>query len=138
MEDLLANSLPLVLFTAGILLTAAEALIPGANFIVLGIALTMAGLLGLAVPALATPLALAATTLIVGGVTFWTYRRFDVYGGRSKGQPMDSDSLKGREGVVTERVTASGGEVKLRGGGFNPYYRARSLDEEITEGTDVL
>jgi membrane protein implicated in regulation of membrane protease activity len=138
MVDLLSQSLPLLLFTAGILLTAAEALIPGAHFIVLGVALLVAGLLGLALPALASPVALAATTLVVGAATFWAYRNFDLYGGTGGGKPMDSGSLKGSEGTVTERVTADGGEVKLQGGGFNPYYRARSMDEEIPEGTDVI
>jgi membrane protein implicated in regulation of membrane protease activity len=138
MVDLLANSLPLLLFTVGILLTAAEAFIPGAHFIVVGIALMIAGLLGLLVGSLASPLALAATTLVVGAVTFWAYRRFDLYGGQGSGTPMDSASLKGREGTVTERVTPTDGQVKLDGGGFNPYYQARSVDQEIPAGETVV
>jgi hypothetical protein len=41
-------------------------------------------------------------------------------------------------GRVTERVTPTGGEVKLQGGGFNPFYSARSMEGEIPEGADVM
>ncbi len=137
--EMLPDSLPLLLFMAGILLTAAEALIPGAHFIVIGVALTVAGLLGLLVAPLAGPLALAATTLLFGAVAFYVYRTFDFYGGKGSGRPKDSDDLKGTYGRVTETVNESGGEVKLDDGGFNPYYRAHSLDgEEIPVGTEVM
>lgn len=133
-----AESLPLLLFIVGIALTAAEALIPGAHFIVLGVALMIAGLLGLSIGPLGTPIGLALSTLIVGGVTLWIYRNFEFYQGVSEASPMDSDSLKGKDGSVTEEVTPTGGEVKLKGGGFNPYYRARSIDETLPVGTEIV
>ncbi|PSP81571.1 protease [Halobacteriales archaeon QS_1_68_20] len=137
--EILPDSLPLLLFVAGILLTAAEAVIPGAHFIVIGVALSVAGLLGLLAAPLATPLALAATTLLFGALAFYVYREFDFYSGNGTGQPRDSDDLKGSYGRVTERVTESGGEVKLKDGGFNPFYRARSLHgEEIPVGAEVM
>ena len=139
MVDLLPNSLPLLVFIAGILLTAAEAVIPGAHFIVLGIALMVAGLLALVVGGpLAAPLGIAIVTLLMGAATYWGYRNLDLYGGSGKGKTADSDSLKGSEGRVTERVTRDSGEVKLDDGGFNPHYRARALDEDIPEGTRVM
>jgi membrane protein implicated in regulation of membrane protease activity len=49
-------SLPLLLVIAGIGLVVAEALAPGAHFIVLGVALLGAGLLGLLTGALFPPL----------------------------------------------------------------------------------
>jgi len=139
MSSHLPASLPLLMFAAGIALTAAEAFIPGAHFIVVGIALLIAGLVGLLLPGvLAGPVALAIVTLVVGAVTFYAYRNFDLYGGERDAAPRGSDSLKGSVGTVTERVTRSGGEVKVEDGGFNPYYRARSLDEEIPEGEQVM
>lgn len=136
------DTLPLLLLTAGLLLSLAEALAPGANFIVLGIALIGAGLVGLALGPILGPLAtvivLALATLFFGAVSFYGYRELDLYGGKGQQQTRDSDTLKGKTGRVTELVTPTGGEVKLDEGGFNPYYSARSLDRDIEEGTEVI
>ncbi|ELZ59319.1 MULTISPECIES: NfeD family protein [Halorubrum] len=137
------DTLPLLLLTAGLLLSMAEALAPGANFIVVGIALIGAGLGGLLLASLAVPGALltlfmAVLTLVFGAAAFYGYHEFDLYGGKGQQQTSDSDSLKGKTGTVTERVTPTGGEVKLAGGGFNPHYSARSMDGEIAEGEEVM
>lgn len=135
-------SLPLLLVVAGIALVVLEAIAPGAHFIVLGVALVGAGLVGLLAGALfaplAGPLALAMFVLLFGGAALWVYREFDFYTGRDAGRTADADSLRGRTGRVTERVTETSGEVKLNQGGFNPYYRARTEDGEIPEGEEVL
>jgi len=130
--------LSLLLVVAGIGLTIAEALAPGAHFIVLGVALLLAGLVGLLIPGLGGPLALAVLVLIFGGVALYGYRELDIYGGKGRARTTDSDSLKGRTGRVTERVTETGGQVKLEAGGFNPYYSARTIDGEIPEGAEVM
>lgn len=135
-------SLPLLLVIAGIGLAIAEALAPGAHFIVLGVALILAGLVGLvlgsAIPLLAGPIVLALLVLAFGGGALFAYRELDIYGGKGQGRTKDSASLKGRVGRVTARITKTGGEVKLEGGGFNPYYSARSIDGEIPEGDEVI
>ncbi|MDZ5811041.1 NfeD family protein [Halorubrum sp. AD140] len=137
------DTLPLLLLTAGLLLSMAEALAPGANFIVVGIALIGAGLGGLLLTSLGIvgaglTLVMALLTLVFGAAAFYGYHEFDLYGGKGQRQTSDSDSLKGKTGTVTEPVTPSGGEVKLSGGGFNPYYAARSLEGEIEEGEEVM
>ncbi|WP_135819955.1 NfeD family protein [Halostella litorea] len=132
------GSLPLLLTVAGFALVILEAFAPGAHFIVLGVALLVAGLLGLALGSLATPLVLAGLVFGVGAVTLFVYREFDFYGGKEAGRTSDSDSLSGKVGRVTARVTETGGEVKLQDAGFNPYYQARSLDGEIAEGEEVI
>lgn len=140
-DPFLGGSLPLLLVIAGALLVIGEALAPGAHFIVLGVSLLVAGLTGLFLPAslgIFAPLILAALVIIVGGITLYGYRQFDFYGGKGAGQTSDSDSLRGKTGRVTERVTETGGEVKLDGGGFNPHYRARCVDGEIAEGTEIM
>jgi len=140
-EPVLGESLSLLLVVAGALLVIGEALAPGAHFIVLGVALLVAGLAGLLLPpglGLAAPLVLAALVLVVGGITLYGYRQFDFYGGKGAGQTSDSDSLRGKTGRVTDRVTETGGEVKLDSGGFNPHYQARCVDSEIPEGTEVI
>lgn len=138
MVDLLGQSLPLLLSIAGIGLIIAEALAPGAHFIVIGIALLVAGLLGLLLPPLASPLALAVVVFVAGALALYGYRSLDVYGGKGSGQTSSSDSLRGTSGRVTERVTETSGQVKLDKGGFNPLYAARTLEGEIPEGERVM
>ncbi|MUV88106.1 NfeD family protein [Natronomonas sp. CBA1123] len=142
MAELFGYSVPFLLILAGAGLMVMEAFAPGAHFIVIGIALLAAGLVGLLLggllPSAALPLVLAAVVLAAGGAALYVYRTFDFYGGKGTGRTSDSASLQGKTGRVTERVTKSGGEVKLDSGGFNPYYQARALDGDIEEGEEVI
>jgi len=130
-------SLPLLLVLTGLGLMIAEALSPGAHLIVLGVALLLAGLVGELVSPLASPIALAGMTLLFGAGALFVYREFDLVGS-SAGRTSDSDSLRGHQGRVIERVTETEGRVKLQNGGFNPNYEARSVDGEIPEGEEVI
>ena len=132
------ETLPLLLVAAGLGLSVLEAFAPGAHFIVLGIALLAAGLVGLLIGPLASPIVLGALVLVFGGLALYGYREFDIYGGKGSGRTSDSTSLRGRTGRVTERVTPTEGEVKLDDGGFNPFYAARSVDGEIEVGSEVV
>jgi len=76
--------------------------------------------------------------LVTGAVALFVYREFDLYGGTEAGQTSNSDSLTGQTGYVTERVTNTDGQIKLEDGGFNPYFQARSMDQEIEEGAEVI
>jgi len=140
--ELFGLSLPVLLLLTGTGLVVAEALVPGAHFIVVGVALLVAGLVGLAVAPFLGPVvalfAMTAAVLLGGGATLWAYREFDFYGGSGSGRTSDSGSLRGQLGRVTERVTRDGGEVKLEDGGFNPYYRARTMSGEIEVGEEVI
>jgi membrane protein implicated in regulation of membrane protease activity len=140
-ESLFGYSISLLLFLAGSGLVVAEAFAPGAHFIVVGMALLVAGLVGLLLPAslgIFAPIILASVVLVVAGVTLWGYREYALAGTTSADRTTDSASLQGELGRVTERVTRSTGEVKLEGAGFNPYFRARSVDAEIPEGEEVM
>jgi len=132
------ETLPLLLVAAGLGLSVLEAFAPGAHFVVLGIALLAAGLVGLILGPLASPIVLGVLVLVFGALALYGYREFDLYGGKGTGQTSDSASLKGRTGRVTERVTPTEGEVKLDEGGFNPFYAARSVDGEIDVGSEVV
>lgn len=136
--DLLGpDTLPLLLLLSGLGLAVAEALAPGAHFIVVGVALILAGLVGLVVGPLAGPIALGGMVLLFGMIALYGYRELDIYG-TEDGRTSDSDSLTGRRGTVTERVTPSEGEIRFDSGGLNPYYSARSMDGEIPVGTEVM
>lgn len=132
------ETLPLLLVAAGLGLSIAEALVPGANFVVVGVALLAAGLVGLLLGPLASPFILGILVLAFGGISFYGYRELDIYGGKGQPQTTDSESLKGATGRVTEPVTPTGGEVKLDKGGLNPYFSARSMDGTIPEGTEIM
>ncbi len=136
------ENLPILLVLSGIVLMTLEALAPGANFIVIGTALLGAGLAGVVLnPFLGGGLlvaVLAGLMLAFGGGALYIYREFEFYGDNERGAPTDSNALRGRTGRVTERVTPTGGEVKLEEGGFNPIYQARSIDGEIAEGEEVM
>lgn len=142
LPELLNLSLPVLLLLAGAGLMIAEALAPGAHFIVIGIALLVAGIVGIALTSVVGPfialLGMILSVLIAGGLSLYGYRKLDVYGGNGAGQTSDSDALRGKSGRVTERVSTAEGEVKLEGGGFNPYYQARTLSGEIPTGEEVM
>jgi membrane protein implicated in regulation of membrane protease activity len=132
------ETLPLLLIVAGLGLSLAEALAPGAHFVVLGSALLAAGIVGLFLPPLGGALALGLMVFLFGALALAAYREFDLYGGGEAGRTSDSAALRGRTGRVTERVTPSAGEVRLDDGGFNPVFSARSVDGEFAEGTEVV
>lgn len=139
MVDLLApGTLPLLLVVAGVVVSILEAVAPGAHFVVLGVALLVSGIVGILFPPVGTPLALAAMVLIVGGIALWGYRHLDFYGGSGTERTSDSDTFAGREGIVTERVTQTSGRVRLYDGGFDPTFSARSRDDPIPEGEDIV
>ena len=143
MVEILGQSLPIVLFTLGVVLAIAEAIAPGAHFIVLGVALIVAGLVGLLLGALnlsgaVLTAVLAFTVLITGAIALVAYRELDFYAGSGVGKTRDSASLRGSTGRVTERVSPTGGEIKLDQGGFNPYYQAKTVSGEVAEGEEVV
>lgn len=133
--------LSMLLLLAGAGLVIAEAFAPGAHFFVLGVGLFVAGVVGIALPGGLGAIALlimAVAVLVSTGLTLYVYREFDIYAGSGEGTTSDSSSLRGQTGRVTEQVTPTSGEVKLESGGFNPYYKARSVDGEIEAGETVI
>jgi membrane protein implicated in regulation of membrane protease activity len=138
--DLILGQLPLFLILVGAGLIMAEAFAPGAHFFVVGVSLFVAGLVGFLLPlGGALNLVIMAFVVIATALaTLYAYRELDIYSGTGEGKTSDSSSLRGQTGPVTERVTPTDGEVKLDSGGFNPYYKARSVDGEIPEGEEVM
>lgn len=139
MVDVFGESLSFLLVVAGASLCILEAFAPGAHFIVVGVALLVAGLIGLAFAPLASPIVLGALVLGVGGIALYVYRTYDFYQGTDRGTTRDAMDLMGADARVIETVTPNGGRVKLTGrGGFDPTYSARSIDGTIEEGERVV
>ncbi|WP_227131600.1 NfeD family protein [Halorubellus salinus] len=139
-DPLLGLGLPLLLVLAGAGLMLAEAVIPGAQFVVVGVALFLAGLVGILLGgAFTSVVALTLMTVAFGVFAYFAFREMDLYNGPDRGQTTDSDDLSGVTAVVTEKITARGGAIRLsEGGGFDPNYRARSEHGDIEEGTEVI
>ncbi|MDZ7849275.1 MAG: NfeD family protein [Halodesulfurarchaeum sp.] len=138
MVSLLGESLSTLLLVAGLILVVLEGFAPGAHFIVIGVALLAAGLLGVLVPAAATPLVLGLTVLLAGAASFYLYRHFEFYAGTDRGKTEGSAELVGARGYALERVTPREGRVKIESGGFDPTYAARSIEGVIPEGTPIV
>ena len=138
MLDALFGNLPLMLLSVGLLLMALEAISPGAHFIVIGVALVGAGLVGVLFPPVASPFILAGLTLVIGLIATYIYHEFDFYGGKGTAQTKDSSSLAGATGYATEAITNRTGQVKLDEGGFAPHYSARTTSGTIEEGEEII
>ncbi len=137
MIDPLLYSLPELMVFIGLILGITEAIVPGAQFIVIGGAVFFAGLVGLLFPPAGVPIVLATLTVAFAGLFYLAYQQADIYSGNSE-KTSDSDSLSGEIGIVTDRITRTSGEVKLENGGFNPNYQARTHGGEIPEGEEVI
>lgn len=141
LESLMGN-VAVFMLIAGAGLIIAEAFAPGAHFFVAGTGILAAGIVGVLLPSvIPAPVILtimAIVVLVTSVGTLYAYRELDLYGGQGKGKTSDSASLRGKSGRVTERVTPTDGQVKLEAGGFNPYYEARSFDDELAEGTEII
>lgn len=139
MVDVFGESLSFLLVVAGVSLCVLEAFAPGAHFIVVGVALLVAGLIGLTFAPLASPIVLGALVLGVGGIALYVYRTYDFYQGTDRGTTRDAMDLLGAEARVVETVTPDGGRVKLTGrGGFDPTYSARTIEGHIETGERVV
>jgi len=140
MVDPLGVGLPLLLVLAGTALMLAEAVIPGAQFVVVGVALFLSGVVGIMLGgAFTSVVALALMTVVFGAFAYFAFREMDLYNGPDRGRTSDSDDLSGTTAVVTETITSRGGAVRLlEGGGFDPNYRARSRHGDIEEGEEVI
>ena len=110
------NILGLVIFTIGIILIIAEAMMPGTFIIVPGIALMIVGVLMMAFPSLgfsaATAILFIVAFVLAFVPVFMLYKRIAPPG---KPMTMSSDALVGRTGHVTRAVSPGNirGKVKV-------------------------
>lgn len=140
MVDIPPESLPLIFAVAGLALVVAEAAIPGAQFIVIGIALLVAGLIGLLIPGAGSPLALALLVGVAGAATYFMFKQMGYGGGTASaaGQTRDSRSLNGQQGHVIKEIRPnSTGRVRLDGQAST--FTARpEVDEVLKPGTKIV
>lgn len=136
--ELLVSNLPYTLMGFGLVILAFEALAPGGQFMIPGVALLLTGLTSLVFGGLGV-IPLALLVLVYGGVAFYGYKELDLYGGSGQEQTSNITSLQGNTGRVVDTVTTTEGRVKLEDGGFASTYSARAeFGNEIEEGTKIV
>jgi membrane protein implicated in regulation of membrane protease activity len=126
----------MILIGAGLMV--AEAIVPGANFIVVGVGLLVTGLVALALP-FGSPIILPFILIGVSGVTFRFYKNLAFSNGNTP-QTTDAQSLKYSKGIVTEKVTPTEGSVRITDdiALMNDKFQARCERGEISEGTRIV
>ena len=121
----------------GILLTMTGAL-GDPNLVIVGIVVSIAGVIGVAVDPESTLLVFAAMIPVVGFLLFYLYRFAAFPRSKSPDQTSSANSLLGKRGRITEEATNRGGEVKVDRGGFDPHFQCRTEGETIAEGERVI
>ena len=126
----------LIIGTVCILSTA---FLPIDEIIVRGISMSFAGGIGVFIPVLGTPLPLAVMTVIFGILTYKVYNEYIKKPQTSFQQTSDAESLHGKYGTVTEKVTpTSNGSVRLDNSGFSEISATTSVNKPIPEGDSVI
>lgn len=121
----------------GILLTMTGAF-GDPNLVIIGLVVSIAGLIGVAVNPESTLLVFAAMIPVVGFLLFYLYRFVAFPRSRSPEQTSSADTLLGKRGRITEAATPREGEVKLHRGGFDPHYQCQTTGDTIAEGERVV
>lgn len=125
--------LAFALLVLGILITMTGAL-GEPNLVVVGVAVSIVGVIGMAIGPYSTPFVLGALVPIVGFVLYYIYRFVEFPRSEAPDQTTNVDHLRGRVGRISERATPKGGEITIRGGGFDPHFRCRTREGTIEEG----
>ncbi|MFW6448714.1 MAG: NfeD family protein [Halobacteriota archaeon] len=108
------------------------------NMALVGIAVSLVGVVGMLLGPYSTPIVLGALIPIVGFVLFYLYRFVEFPRTEAPKQTTAVEHLRGRVGRVTETVTPRGGTIHLRGGGFDPNFRCRTREGTIPPGERAI
>lgn len=119
-----------------------EAVAPGADMVVIGAALLLAGLFGVQtgigteVVNASNLFYLSIVAFLSGLLVFYFYRKYLHKQGKGV-VTSSSDDLKDAQGITITKVTADEGRVRIENGGSNPKYSARSTAGVIEARTKI-
>lgn len=122
-----------IVFIIGLLLTMTGAF-GEPNLIIVGLAVTIAALIGMLLGPYSTPIVVGALIPLVGFLLYYVYRFVEFPRSRGPQQTSSASSLLGASGRVIETATPRGGAIELDGGGFDPHYRCRTTEATIPAG----
>lgn len=126
-----------VVLVIGILLTMTGAF-GDPNLVIVGIAISITGIVGMFLGPYSTPVVLGAMIPIVGFLLYYLYRHVEFSSTERPEQTSNAQTLRGTTGRVTTAVTPRDGEVDLDRPGFHGRYRARSTEGRLEKGTRVV
>lgn len=126
----------LILLGAGLMI--AETVAPGANFVVVGVGLLITGFIAFLLP-FGSPIILPIVFVVVSAITFYFYKEL-AFSDDNTAQTTDASSLKYKEGIVTEKVTPTQGQVRITDDVslMNSKFQARCDQGEIPEDTEII
>lgn len=137
---ILTQTINLLLLSLGSLLIAAEAVIPGASFIVIGVTMFVTGLVSIFAPFGGSIIFLTVIFLLTGVTTMYAYRQ--VSSGQKSQTINTESSLEGEYGIVSEEVTENNGKVNIKTKTIpfrkDDEMQARCKYGSIEEGTEVI
>jgi membrane protein implicated in regulation of membrane protease activity len=140
--SLFGLSVSMVLLLAGASLMVMEAIIPGGQFIVLGLTTFITGVIGVLTPVGDSVGLLTVTFCASILLTYVVFSKLDFYpkGDSGISASSDSDDLIGKEGEALVKITQTAGRVQLDDmTGFSSEYQARSASGQTIEaGTRVI
>ncbi len=132
-----AHDVAFVVIVIGILLTM-TGVFGDPNLVIVGLVVSIAGLIGILVQPDSTLLVLAASIPVIGFLLFYIYRYVEFPRSRAPAQTSSAASLVGRRGKITMEATPRTGEITIQRGGFDPHYRCRTESGTIPEGEEAV
>lgn len=126
-----------IVLVLGILLTMTGAF-GDPNLVIVGIVVTIAGIIGMVIGPYSTPLVIGSLIPLLGFLIYYIFRYMEFPGSERPEQTSSVASLRGSEGRITKQVDTHGGEIKLDGGGFDPHYRCRTSGEILEVGERAI
>lgn len=132
----ISQTVILGILALGTFLMIAEAIIPGASFIVVGVTLFVTGIFAALLP-FPSLIWLLPVVIIVGSASIYAYKNLEIYG-EERGRTTDGNDLRFAQGYVTSEVTQTSGRVKLKeSSSMNNTFQARCREGKISEGTEI-
>lgn len=108
------------------------------NLVIVGLVVSIAGMIGVIVDPESTLLVFAGLIPVVGFLLFYLYRFVAFPRSRAPDQTSSADSLLGKRGRIIEEATPRGGEVKLERAGFDPHYQCQTREGTISVDERVI
>ncbi len=137
LSSMTAFDLAFLLLVLGILITMTGAF-GEPNLVLVGLVISIAGVLGLLLGEYSTPIVLGGLVPTVGFVLYYIYRYVQFPRSERVEQTSSAASLVGESGTLLSAADPRGGRVKLDGTGFTSEYPCRTRSETLAEGTDVV
>lgn len=133
---MVSETIILGMILTGSILMISEAIIPGVQFIVVGLTTLVTGLILLVIP-IQNPIFIIPIFILIGVITIYTYKNINLTGDEID-RTTDSKDLRFSEGIVKQKITQTDGIVKLNNSNsMSNEFQARCKVGEIEKGEKI-